>query len=197
MLFNYRDTKTTENYQLMAQSIIPRPIAWVITQNSGVVNIAPFSYFIGLSSNPATLLISIGHKKDGSPKDTLQNLRDTGKCTICMVERPQLEAMHFSSKELDSAISEARHFDIETTAVVEGFPPMVSGSANAFFCDFNQEIELEGSKTIPVIVEIKHQFIDDRCIVDAEKMSLKFDPVARIGKSYAMLGEEITAPKIP
>ncbi|MEA1918945.1 MAG: flavin reductase [Campylobacterota bacterium] len=197
MLFDYRDTKTTENYQLMAQSIIPRPIAWVVTENRGVVNIAPFSYFIGLSSSPATLLISIGHKKDGSPKDTLRNLREDGKCTICMVERPQLEAMHLSSKELDSAISEAKHFDIETTALIEGFPPMVSGSANAFFCDFHQEIELKGSKTIPLVVEIKHQFVDDRCIVDVEKMTLQFEPVARIGKSYAMLGEEVVAPKIP
>jgi flavin reductase (DIM6/NTAB) family NADH-FMN oxidoreductase RutF len=197
MLFNYSDTQTIENYQLMSQSIIPRPIAWIVTENEGIINIAPFSYFMGLSSNPATMIVSIGHKKNGSSKDTLYNLRTQGKCTVCMVERSQLEAMHMSSKELDSAISEAKHFNIDTTSVVEGFPPMVSGSANAFFCHLYEEIELKRSQTIPVIIEIKHQFIDERCIEDSEKMILKFNPVARIGKSYAMLGESIDAPKIP
>jgi len=197
MLVNYSDTQTIENYQLMSQSIIPRPIAWIVTENEGIINIAPFSYFMGLSSNPATMIISIGHKKNGASKDTLYNLRTQGKCTICMVERPQLEAMHLSSKELESAISEAKHFNIDTTSVVEGFPPMVSQTANAFFCDFYEEIALKRSKTIPIIVEIKHQFIADRCIEDPEKMLLKFEPVARIGKSYAMLGESIDAPKIP
>jgi len=71
MIFNLeKDTKMNENYKLMAQTILPRPIAWVVTENNGVVNIAPFSYFIGLSSEPASVLISVGHKADGTPKDS-------------------------------------------------------------------------------------------------------------------------------
>lgn len=46
------------------------------------------------------MIVSIGHKSDGSEKDTLKNLRETKKCTICMVDEAHLEAMHFSSKEL-------------------------------------------------------------------------------------------------
>ena len=63
MIFNLaKDTKMNENYKLMAQTILPRPIAWVVTEDNGVINIAPFSYFIGLSSEPASVLISVGHK---------------------------------------------------------------------------------------------------------------------------------------
>ncbi len=197
MFVDYSDKEFTQRYQLMAQTIIPRPIAWVVTEKDGVVNAAPFSYFIGLSSEPATLLISVGHKSDGSEKDTLRNLRESKKCTICMVDEPLLQKMHFSSKELDAAQSETEAFDIALTRPFEDFPPMVEGTPTAFFCEFYQEIELKGSKTIPLIVEIKQQFIDERCIVDKEKMHIDYAPVARVGKSYAILGKAVPAPKIP
>ena len=197
MLVDYENKELTQRYQLMAQTIIPRPIAWIVTQDEqGLLNIAPFSYFMGLSSEPATMIVSIGHKSDGSQKDTLKNIRQSKKCTICMVDEAHLEAMHFSSKELGSHESEATVFDIQTKDVVDGFPPMVAGVPSAFFCEFYQEIDLKGSKTIPLVVEIKAQFIDDVIISDKEKITLDYAPLARVGKSYALLGKNITPPTI-
>jgi len=193
---NYENKELTQRYQLMAQTIIPRPIAWIVTENNGVVNIAPFSYFMGLSSEPATMIVSIGHKSDGSEKDTLKNIRETGKCTICMVDKPLLEKMHFSSKELDGSLSEAKYFDIDTENVVDGFPPMIKEVPSAFFCDFYQELDLKGSKTIPLVVEIKEQYISDEIISDRDKIILDYEPVARVGKSYALIGEKINPPLI-
>ena len=197
MFVDYKEKELTQRYQLMAQTIIPRPIAWVITESNGVINAAPFSYFMGLSSEPPTLMISIGHKSDGSEKDTLKNIRENKKCTICMVDESLLEKMHFSSKELNASTSEADLFDIIMTQPFDDFPPMVVGTPSAFFCEFYQEIELKGSKTIPLVVEIKQQFIDDDCMVDKEKIQISYEPVARVAKSYALLGEAIAAPKIP
>jgi flavin reductase (DIM6/NTAB) family NADH-FMN oxidoreductase RutF len=197
MLIDYKEKAASQRYQLMAQSIIPRPIAWVVTENGGVVNIAPFSYFIGLSSEPATMLISVGHKSDGSEKDTLHNIRTNKRCTICMVDEKLLEKMHFSSKEFAASMSEAEAFNIPLTQPFKNFPPMVEGTPTAFFCEFYQEIELKDSKTIPLVVEIKQQYVDDACITDSEKMQISYDPIARVGRSYAMLGEAITPPKIP
>ncbi len=82
MLIKYTDNHAVETYKLMAQTIIPRPIAWIVTENDGVINVAPFSYFTGLSSNPPTMIFSVGHKSDGTPKDTLFNLRKNKKCTL-------------------------------------------------------------------------------------------------------------------
>jgi flavin reductase (DIM6/NTAB) family NADH-FMN oxidoreductase RutF len=192
-----KDKTVNETYKLMAQTIIPRPIAWVVTEDEGVVNIAPFSYFIGLSSDPASVLISVGHKPDGTPKDTLANLRKNRKCTICMVEEKDLEKMHFSSKGVDKEVSEAALFDIETETVAEGYPPMIKGVPSAYFCELNQEIDLGGGSTIPLVLNVKEIFVDDAVITDKERLTISFDPVARIGKSYAFLGEEIEAPKIP
>ena len=198
MFFDLKeDTKVNETYKLMAQTIIPRPIAWVVTEDEGVVNVAPFSYFIGLSSDPASVLISVGHKPDGSEKDTLSNIRKNKKCTICMVKEEALEKMHFSSKGLDQNVSEATMFDIETTRLVEDFPPMIKEVPSAYFCTFNQEIDLSGGATIPIVLNVKQIFVDDEVITDKERLTITFNPVARIGKSYAFLGEEIDAPQIP
>jgi len=94
-------------------------------------------------------------------------------------------------------MSEAEAFDIPLTQPFEDFPPMVEGAPTAFFCEFYQEIELKGSKTIPLVVEIKQQFVDDTCLVDGDKIEISYDPVARVGRSYATLGDAITPPKIP
>jgi len=109
MVINYADKELTQRYQLMAQTIIPRPIAWICTEDEkGTLNIAPFSYFMGLSSEPPTMIVSIGHKSDGLPKDTLKNIRESKKCTICMVDEANLAKMHLSSQELASNQSEAQ-----------------------------------------------------------------------------------------
>jgi len=198
MVVDYADKALTSHYQLMAQTIIPRPIAWVVTQNeNGTLNIAPFSYFMGLSSEPPTMIVSVGHKSDGSEKDTLKNLRERQKCTICMVDVAHLEQMHFSSKELDATQSEATLFDIPMQNIVDNFPPIVEGVPSAFFCELYQEIDLKGSKTIPLVVEIKAQYIDEKIITDKEKLTLDYEPLARVGKSYALLGKKINPPKIP
>ena len=192
MVIDYADKELTQRYQLMAQTIIPRPIAWICTEDAkGRLNIAPFSYFMGLSSEPPAMIVSIGHKSDGTPKDTLKNIRESKKCTICMVNDAALTKMHQSSGEFKAEESEVQKFDIETKRVVEGFPPMVTGVENAFFCEFLQEVELQGSQTIPLIVEIKEQYIADEIIVDREKLRLEYSPIARVGKSYARIGQEI------
>ncbi|RLA77158.1 MAG: flavin reductase [Epsilonproteobacteria bacterium] len=198
MIFDLENNRTiNEQYKLMAQTIIPRPIAWVVTEDNGVINIAPFSYFIGLSSEPASVLISVGHKADGTPKDTLANIRKTKKCTICMVDEQNLEKMHFSSKGLDKEVSEAELFDIKTAKMFDEYPPAIEGVPCVYFCDFNQEIDLGGGSTIPLILNVKHIYVEDENITNRERLTIEFNPVARIGKSYALLGEEITPPVIP
>ena len=196
MLIDFQEKTAPERYQLMANTVIPRPIAWIVTEGE-VLNIAPFSYFTPLSSEPATLIVSIGHRPDGTPKDTLRNLRESKKCVVCIVDEEHFEAMHLSSKSLDATQSELEVFDIPTKNMIEGFPPMPEGIKVAFFCEYLQEVDLKGSKTIPVIVEIKHLYLDNTIISNKEKISVEFSAIARVGREYTTLGENITAPEIP
>lgn len=105
--------------------------------------------------------------------------------------------MHFSSKSIDAKESESALFDIPTEKILKGFPPMPKGIKVAFFCEYLQEVDLKGSKTIPVIVEIKHLYLDDKIISDKEKINLEFSSIARVGRGYASLREDVETPDIP
>ncbi|WP_309497886.1 flavin reductase family protein [Sulfurovum sp.] len=196
MLIDFKDQATTDRYKWMSQLVIPRPIAWIVTEGE-VVNIAPFSYFTPLSSDPAAMIVSIGHRADGTPKDTLRNLRESKKCVLCITDESKLDMMHLSSKGLDPQQSEAEVFDIPTKKIFDDFPPMVENIKAAFFCEYLQEVDLKGSKTIPVIIEIKHLYIDETIISDKNKMSVELDTIARVGRTYAKIGEEMQAPPMP
>lgn len=196
MFITFQDITTSERYHLMANAVIPRPIAWVVTEGE-VLNIAPFSYFTPLSSEPATLMVSIGHRPDGRPKDTLRNLRETKKCVVCIVDEGHFEAMHMSSKSLEASESELEVFDIPTEDILDTFPPVPKGIKVAFFCEYLQEVDLKGSKTIPVIVEIQHLYLNDEIISDQEKIGLDFSGIARVGRRYASTDKIIPAPEIP
>ena len=198
MLFDFsNENSPKDTYKIMSQTIIPRPIAWVVTEDEGVVNIAPFSYFIGLSSDPASVLISAGHRPDGSPKDTLSNIRKHKKCTICMVEEDDLEKMHCSSVSLPHEQSEVDYCGIPTEGMDAAYPPRITTAPVAYFCELNQEIDLGGGSTIPLVLNVKAIYVDERVITDKERMAITFRPVARIGKRYAFLGEEVEPPAIP
>ncbi len=114
-----------------------------------------------------------------------------------MVDEKSFEKMHLTSKELEKNMSELAAFDIETENIFDAFPPMIKGVPCAYFCDFNQEIDLGGGLTIPLVLNVKQIFVKDECITDKERMTIEFNPVARIGKSYSILGEDLPAPKIP
>ncbi len=188
MIIDFHDTPTTERYHLMTDIVTPRPIAWVVTEGE-VTNIAPFSYFTPISSDPATVLISIGHRPDGTPKDTLRNLRETKRCTICILEADHLDPMTRSAEPLPSEESELERFDIPTQTILEGYPPMPVGIRAALLGTYLQEVDLTGSHTIPVIIQIDHIYLDEAIISDPEKLKLSFDPVARMGGTYRALGD--------
>jgi len=190
MKLDFSTLSLKERYKIISRTVIPRPIAWIVSEGE-YLNIAPFSYFIPLSSEPPALLVSIGHKKDGSPKDTLKNIEEQKKCTICMVDEAHLKQMHYTSKALER--SEAEYFDIPTKKIFEEFPPIVEGVPAAFFCSFLQRIEL-GGKTVPLVLKVERYYVDDRYV--KEDYDIELDLIARVGAKYAKLGERIEPPQI-
>ncbi len=76
MIIDFKTWDELSVYQLLIQTIVPRPIAWVLSQNSDLqsYNLAPFSYFNIVTDAPPTFMISISSKTDGAPKDTYVNI---------------------------------------------------------------------------------------------------------------------------
>ena len=189
MIANTDNLESSDIYKLISNIVVPRPIAWVSTlSKENILNIAPFSYFIPLSSSPAALLISIGHKSDGSVKDTLKNLRDTKKCSIVIASPSDVKDVEISAMPLEFNKSEFDKFNIETKEILKEYPAVPKSANVVIFADYLKEVELDGSKTIPVIVEVKSIYIDDKLYNNGK---IKIDPLARVGAGYFALGEAL------
>lgn len=96
-----------EVYQLLVGIVTPRPIAWVTSLSpAGVVNLAPFSFFNVFGANPPIVVFSPTNRRDGSKKDTLNNVRATGEFVIQSAPRWLAEAVNLTSQELPPEQSE-------------------------------------------------------------------------------------------
>ncbi len=189
MLENTENLESNDIYKLLSNIVVPRPIAWISTlSKENILNIAPFSYFTPLSSSPATLIISIGHKKDGSVKDTLKNLRESKKCSIVIASPSDVKDVEISASPLEFNESEFDKFDIETKEILKDYPAVPKSANVVIFADYLKEVELDGSQTIPVIVEVKSIYVDDKLYNNGK---IKTDPLARVGAGYFALGEAL------
>lgn len=186
MILDYADVEDLNRYKLMSDSVVPRPIAWIVTEDDGVINAAPFSYFTPLSSNPATLIVSIGKKDSGINKDSLSNILKTKKATICFVNKENVEDVKNCAFPLEKEESEVEKFNIEVQRVVEDFPPMIASTQTAFFCEYYDTVNLPG-KTTPVILEVKKQFVEDDRL--DKKFHVHVENVGRVGAYFKAMVE--------
>ena len=181
MFLDLTVNKELNVYSYLVGGISPRPIAWIVTEDDGVVNAAPFSYFVPLSSNPAVVVVSIGQKEAGVPKDSLHNILKHKKATICFVNEHNKEDVKKCATMLDKDKSEIEEYSIEVQKVLEDFPPMIASTQTALFCDYYQTVDLPGVTT-PVLLEVKKQYIEDGRL--DERSHVHVDNVGRSGAYF-------------
>lgn len=190
-----RDFTPLQSYKILSNTITPRPIAWVSSIfPSGLVNLAPFSFFAPISSNPPIFSLCMMNKSDGSHKDSFKNISTTGKASISMCDLSHLQALHNSSSELDFEQSEAIAFDIPLQILESGYPPVPQGVKVAFLCNLHSILELGEDKS--VLLAVQAFYIDDEIYEE----DLHFMPafVGRAGRIYKSAGTQIfidTPPK--
>jgi flavin reductase (DIM6/NTAB) family NADH-FMN oxidoreductase RutF len=87
-----------DNYKLLTNLVVPRPIAWISTLSpSGIVNLAPFSFFNAVGSDPLYVIFSAGLNDAGEPKDTAKNIRASGEFVVNLVTEDLFQAMNISA----------------------------------------------------------------------------------------------------
>ncbi|MEA3166056.1 MAG: hypothetical protein QOJ26_925 [Thermoplasmata archaeon] len=182
------DPKTREsrqNYHFLTSAVMPRPIAWVTTLDpaTGVLNAAPFSWFQAVCADPMMVMLAIQRRADGSPKDTVRNIRASGEFVVNVSPKALAEAMVKSSGEYPPEVSEVEALGLRTAPSKAVKPPRLADSPVHFECRLHQEIQL-GSRggTSLLIGEVVHLAADDRVLdarqnVDPAKLVL----VARLG----------------
>ncbi|WP_373069676.1 flavin reductase family protein [Sulfurimonas sp.] len=181
MITDFSTLNESKKYSIMSNTIFPRPIAWITTEDEGIVNLAPFSYFAPLSSEPPLVIVSIGHKENGEPKDTLANIMKSGVCTINFAHKELLEELKNSAEALPKDESECEKFNIKAKKVLEIFPPMVADAKCALFCEYVKSVDI-GSRFEPIILKINHIYIADENI--DEKNHIHLENIGRVGMEY-------------
>lgn len=194
MLLDFATQGALTKYRILSNTITPRPIAWISTiSHNATLNLAPFSFFSVVSSNPVIFSLCIGTKSNGEQKDTLRNLLATKKATINLVMVDFLPLLESSSQELPYERSEASAFDISLQAMHTQYPPIAQGVKVAYFCDLVETKSFGGSDT-SVFLEAKGCFIDD--VIYREDLRFLPPHLGRVGKYYLQVSELID-PKKP
>lgn len=187
MQIDFSDFSTAQRYHLMTQTIIPRPIAWALTDSdNGSYNLAPFSYFTAVSSQPALLMLSVGKKDNGDPKDTLTNIINNKKMVIHIASTEQAELVTQTAQTLAHGESELDGTNLTTTVFEKFSLPRLAECDIAFACELYEIKELGDAAQTLIFVEIKQLYINERIVSKNEKDRLKIDaskvaPLARLG----------------
>ena len=200
MYIDYDALTPDQVYFTMIQTIIPRPIAWVLSLNAdGGHNLAPFSYFNAICSDPPMVMLSIGKKPDGSHKDTRVNLESRHDCVIHIAHLGQLAALNESSATLPAGESELDRVDLELTGF-EGWPlPRIVGCPVAMACRLERIIELGAVPQSLILARVHGAFVDDAVVSTDPKGRTKINadrinPIGRLGGGeYVSFGEIIKA----
>lgn len=178
--------------RIMIGSILPRPIAFVSTISSdGVLNLAPFSYFNIVSSNPPLLSISILHADDRI-KDTVNNIKNNGEFVVHIVSEDILADVNETSVELPPNRSELLYtkFSIINSKIVK--VPQIQESKVRMECVLEQIVHLPGSDLI--IGRVVHFNIDPSVVDEKGRIKMRtLNPISRLsGSNYGKVGEVIT-----
>lgn len=180
MLLDPADLAPHDRYKLLIGAIVPRPIAWVSTLSTdGRHNLAPFSFFAGVGSNPMTLLFCPASKPDGSEKDSLRNAKPaheggTGQFVVCTVPEPLAAHMAVCAEPLPFGQSEAELAGLVTAPSARVAPPRVAGSPVAFECRTLQVLRTNpGAPDAGNIVlgQVVHIYVDDAAIDPGLRLS--------------------------
>ena len=143
MLLDFSKLPVREVYGWMTSVIAPRPIAWVSTMAAdGRTNLAPFSFFQGVTSNPPTLMFVPVNNRDGQPKDTVRNIREVPEFVVNIVSYAVAEPMNASAASLPYGESEFEKFAIATTPSTRVRPPRVAAAPVAFECTLHQIVDI-------------------------------------------------------
>ena len=185
-----------DNYKLLTNLVVPRPIAWVTTQSkSGVINLAPFSFFNAVGSNPPYIIISIGDNDSGQPKDTAKNILDSREFVVNLVTDELFDAMNVSAANFPPDQSELEAANLRTSQSMRISPPRVAEAQVSLECRLFSAQRL-GANTL-FIGEVVMFHIADRLIGPRLRIN-DFAPIGRLGSPavYSRTTDRVNVPRV-
>lgn len=180
-----------QRHHLLLSSVAPRPIAWVSTRSrDGLNNLAPYSYFQALCGTPPYLMISMGKRK-GGPKDTLQNIQDTGEFVVNLVPETLVSAMNTSAGEYAPDVDEFALAGVTPAPCQVVLVPRVAESPVSMEVRLHQLMPLPGSDYTLVIGQVVLWHLDSAVMTSEGYVDLeRLRPVCRLSHdNYVTFGD--------
>ena len=179
MFFDFSQLAAHDAYKLLAGSVVPRPIALISSVGEqGVINVAPYSFFNAIGSDPALVVIGIG---DDGEKDTGRNIAARSEFVVNLVSRAMAEAMNICAINFpaDQSEAEAAQLEVRSGSRV-AVPRLVESSVNL---ECREHTTLRIGNNCVVIGEVLGLWIRDE-FVNAPKFhvdSAGLDLIGRMG----------------
>jgi flavin reductase (DIM6/NTAB) family NADH-FMN oxidoreductase RutF len=188
MYFDFSSLKPQDAYKLMVSTIVPRPIAWVVTQDrEGRVNAAPYSFFNAFANEPPIVIIGIGGTPTGGEKDTAANIRATQQFVVNLVSAELGQAMTVTAIDFPHDVDELKQAGLTTIASTKVAPPRIAESPVAFECERFQTIEIGHDRAL-VLGRIVAAHIADAAVMDAAKCYIDTPKLDLIGRMHGAGG---------
>ncbi len=185
--FDFETMPPADAYRLTTSTVVPRPIAWVVTQSrGGVVNVAPYSFFNAFGQDPVILVLGLlGSGESGRRfKDTATNIQETGEFVVCMVPERLAERMNVTTVNAPPEVSEMELAGLTPAPSRKVAPPRVGESPVAFECKLMHALET-GPTQLTVIGRVVQLHIDEAYLEgDPARPRIKTEAMGLIGRMH-------------
>ncbi|MBB6017803.1 flavin reductase family protein [Deinococcus radiopugnans] len=170
-------------YKLLTATVVPRPIAWVCTLgDGGVPNLAPYSFFGLMGSDPPIVAFAPGDRADGTPKDTALNIAPGGEFSVNLVSAALAQVMSDSATDFPHGMAEAAKLGIELEPGSRIAVPRVRASPATLECVEVQTLQI--GKTRIILGQVIGLSLRADAVLDEEKHyvdTAALDLIGRMG----------------
>jgi flavin reductase (DIM6/NTAB) family NADH-FMN oxidoreductase RutF len=169
-------------YFLQTALLIPRPVAWVSSLSAdGVVNLAPHSYFNGVSDDPPHVMFSIEGETD-----TWRNVQDRPEFVVNFVTLDLAEPMELTAVAMPAEEDELAWAGLTPEASRCVAPPRVAEAKAVMECRVERTFDV-GRRNHVVLGEVLHYKVSPEIWRGGRVDPEIYRPLARLGVRYGEL----------
>jgi len=198
MLFDFAKISTQNVYKLLSFTVVPRPIAWVVSLAAdGTRNAAPFSFFNVVATDPPVIALGFTSGTPGG-KDSARNIIDTGEFVVNLVPNKLVHEMNLTAVQFDPAVDELTEAGLSVLPSSFVKPPRIAESPVALECErYHVHSYPSGQHTVLGRVLALH--VADEAVIDAERCYVdtpKLDLVGRLNNRYLLTTGGFDLPRL-
>jgi flavin reductase (DIM6/NTAB) family NADH-FMN oxidoreductase RutF len=184
-------------YRWLIACLVPRPVAWVSTSSpEGVPNLAPFSFFGGVTSEPPTVMVSVGRRRDGRRKDTAANLLASGEAVIHVPDRPRARAMVATSAVVGPQVDEFELAGLTKVPAERVRAFRVAEAPLAMEAVVERHLEVGAGPVDLFLLRVVLFHVEERLLVDGLPDAARLQALGRLGGDlYVDTGSPFEIPR--